>query len=593
MRRSVGAALVSALTLSTAASFGLGSAPAGAQSQTKTATEYVVVYRAGASAAAARAAIKAAGGSIVSERSEIGVAFVKSRRTAFMQVASRAGSVQGVARDRIIGKAPADAATSPAAIRDRVEKEGEGTAAAGARTAAPAGSLSDPLSPLQWDMKMIGATADGSYAKQLGSKKVLVGIIDTGVDGNHPDIKPNFDAGLSRNFTTHDPLIDGPCGPATAHPSCGVDPADVDHDGHGTHVASTIGSPLNGLGMAGVAPNVTLVNVRAGQDSGYFFLKPTIEALMYAADAGIDVVNMSFYTDPWLYNCGPANPAKWRSNPADPNSPLVAIDSPAEQAEQQTIIDATNLALNYAHDKRVTLVSASGNEHTDLGADPKLDQTSPDYPPDTARDRIVSNSCLSMPTEGDFVLSVNSVGPSGRKADYSNYGIEQTSVAAPGGWYRDGLGTPSYKTKNNLILAAYPEAVGRATGKILPDGSIAKGAFVEKDCAGGVCGYYQWIQGTSMASPHATGVVALIVSQYGVPDRMHLEGLTMKPSRVERTLYDSATERDCPEGGIQSYTDIGRPADYTAKCVEAGNDFNGFYGHGIVNAAQAVSEGRD
>ena len=54
-----------------------------------------------------------------------------------------------------------------------------------------------------------------------------------------------------------------------------IDPVDEDDDGHGTHVASTIASPINGLGIAGVAPDVTLVNIRAGQDSGYFFLQPT------------------------------------------------------------------------------------------------------------------------------------------------------------------------------------------------------------------------------------------------------------------------------------------------------------------------------
>ena len=45
------------------------------------------------------------------------------------------------------------------------------------------------------------------------------------------------------------------------------------------------------------------MNVRAGQDSGYFFLSPTANALTYSGDAGLDVVNMSFYVDPWLYNC--------------------------------------------------------------------------------------------------------------------------------------------------------------------------------------------------------------------------------------------------------------------------------------------------
>ena len=99
---------------------------------------------------------------------------------------------------------------------------------------------------------MIHATADGSYAKEKGNKNVLVGIIDTGVDGKHPDIAPNFSQSLSRNFTTDIPLIDGPCADEPDH-SCS-DPADVDENSHGTHVASTIGSPINNLGMAGVAP---------------------------------------------------------------------------------------------------------------------------------------------------------------------------------------------------------------------------------------------------------------------------------------------------------------------------------------------------
>ncbi len=178
-------------------------------------------------------------------------------------------------------------------------------------------------------MKQIHATADGSYKKEPGDHRVLVGVIDTGVDGTHPDIAPNFNRALSRNFTTDIPVdadgneVDGPC----EHPSC-VDPVDEDDNEHGTHVASTIASPLNGVGIAGVAPDVSLVNVRAGQDSGFFFLQPVVDALTYSADHGIDVVNMSFYTDPWLFNC--------TDNPAD---------SPEYQAEQRTIIQASERAL--------------------------------------------------------------------------------------------------------------------------------------------------------------------------------------------------------------------------------------------------------
>ena len=62
--------------------------------------------------------------------------------------------------------------------------------------------LSEPLADWQWDMRMIGATPEGSYAAQQGSKDVIVAVIDTGIDGSHPDIAPNFNEGLSRNWTT-------------------------------------------------------------------------------------------------------------------------------------------------------------------------------------------------------------------------------------------------------------------------------------------------------------------------------------------------------------------------------------------------------
>src|SRR4029434_39660 len=149
--------------------------------------------------------------------------------------------------------------------------------------------------------------------------------------------------------------IDGPCEFA----SC-VDPNNWDDDGHGTHVASTIASPIHGLGVAGVEPTVQIVNRRAGQDSGYFFLQPTVDALTYAGDIGVDVVNMSYYVDPWLFNCT--------------NNPDA---SPADQAAQRTIIEATHRALDYAHAHGVTLISSAGNEAIDY-TKPQIDDTSPD-----------------------------------------------------------------------------------------------------------------------------------------------------------------------------------------------------------------------
>ena len=85
-----------------------------------------------------------------------------------------------------------------------------------------------------------------SYRKERGDPGVLVGVLDTGIDGSHPDIAPNFNAALSRNFTTDIPLVDGDCADEPDG-SCN-DPADVDENGHGTHVAGRSPRPSTASG---------------------------------------------------------------------------------------------------------------------------------------------------------------------------------------------------------------------------------------------------------------------------------------------------------------------------------------------------------
>jgi subtilisin family serine protease len=529
-------------------------------------TEYLVLLEAGANHAQALAAVKAAGGVLVKENANLGTMTVRAAASGFVTRVSASPAIEGAAHSRPIGQLPQ-------ARPSVVEQEHLNAVAKGKSVPGKKGARSksaDPLDAQLWGLKMI--RADLAHAKHPGKKTVKVGVLDSGIDARNPDLAPNFDWKLSRNFAADLPEIDGPC----EFRGC-VDPVGWDDSGHGTHVAGTIGAALNGFGVSGVAPGVTLVEIRGGQDSGFVFLGPVVDALTYAGDVGLDVVNMSFYVDPWLYNCV--------NNPAD---------SPEAQAEQRATISTMKRALNYAHNKGVTLVGSLGNNHEDLGK-PRVDISSPDFGDVPAYSRPIDNAtCVDLPVEGPNVIGVSALGPSGKKADYSNYGTEQLDVAAPGGWFRDYFGTPNHRVNENLILSTYPVNVLQAGGLVDAAGAITPAGLaggVQKQCAAGVtdytkCGYYNWLQGTSMASPHVTGVAALIVSEYGKKGSHNSFGLA--PDKVRKILLDSAQRRACPTPRLQTYVNEGRDAEFDALC-EGPRSFNGFYGNGIVDAYAAVT----
>jgi subtilisin family serine protease len=578
MRRSRMVAVAGAVALATTA---LGVTAASAQAPaastaTGEARSFVVLADEGADASTLADRLEAAGATVTRTNTAIGMVTVTSTDSGFAAAARKLDGVRAAAADRVIGYAPDLAAPNP----DPIEKEHVFTKsrANGSTKLPPPPEGGDPMDGLLWGMDMIDAFA--AHGLNTG-EKVRVGVMDTGIDGSHLDLRDNFDAALSHNFTTdtEDPLWDGTC----EYADC-IDPVDVDDDGHGTHVAGTIGAALNGLGVSGVAPDVDLVNVRAGQDSGYFLLGPTVDALTYSADHGIDVVNMSFYVDPWLYNCEGGAPG----------------DSPEEAASQDAILLAMRAALTYANDHGVTLVGALGNEASDL-ANPGTDAGSPDYGFDGPHERSIDNAtCFDMPVEGPYVVGVSSLGPSERKAAYSNYttdlGSGEIEVSAPGGWYRDGLGSDTFRTNGNLILSTASLAALQSSGQVDKNGNVTKlgrDYGVLKACENGKhnnhtseCSYYEWLQGTSMASPHAAGVAALVVGAHG--SGATSEDFGLAPADTRSILMGTARDHACPDPNVVSYTDVGRPESWTATCVGS-EDFNGFYGDGIVNALNAVS----
>jgi subtilisin family serine protease len=391
----------------------------------------------------------------------------------------------------------------------------------------------DPLAPCQWDMRAIDATSTGSYALNKGAG-ARVGDIDTGIDLTHSDIMPNVDLAASCSFLYADTPTALPAEQVTRG-DCSNKDALQDYAGHGTHTAGTIASPINGEGISGVAPEATVVVLKAGTAEGYFFTQSVVDALRYAGDLRLDVVNMSFFADPWLFNCRDDN-------------------------EQKAIIQQISDAARYAQQRGVVLVAAAGNEGIDLNH-PTVDEISPDYPAGAAVTRPVNNNCVVLPQEIPGVVVVTATGAEDLLSWYSSYG-NLTDVAAPGG---SRYQTPTFDSARGRVLAPYSSTAG----------DLATQAAIGRLVVDEAGNYYAWLNGTSMAAPHVVGVAALIRSAH--PE--------MSRGAVIAALRSTATGLACPSELDPGVEFFGAPVQVCAGGIGSNN----FYGAGLVNAVAAIS----
>jgi subtilisin family serine protease len=397
--------------------------------------------------------VRAAGGTVVSDLlGQTGVLVVESSNHAFADVMSSYAVVDTVGKDLVWQGIPAGSPGGGGPV-----------------------SHADPAEALQWDMAMINAPQ--AHATQGGWGAVDVGILDSGIDGTHADFKnaagvSNVDCGRGRDFVPEGPGL-------------GVPGACVDNQVHGTHVAGTVAARANGLGVVGVAPNVSLVPVKVCDAPGYCYASAVVSGITYAGDAELDVINMSFFVD---------------DDELLASTELKCADDPQQRAFRRS----TERALQYARRQGVTAVAAIGNSDTDLAADKK---------------------CDVVPAEAPGVIATVALGPTSEKAGYSSYGRGAADVAAPGG------------------------------------NAAVTGASCDDQILSTVPGGYACLQGTSMASPHTTGVAALIVSQLG---KIGSDGdVKVSPGAVEDRLQRSAVDI-----GLAGYDEC--------------------FGHGRIDALRAV-----
>lgn len=420
--------------------------------------------------------IETAGGVITARLPQIGIAIVEADQD-FAMRAARIPEVRSAAADiELQFELPEAVSVSEAEFAN-----------------PPASGDDDTRFDLQWGSQAIDVA--GAWNRGHRGAGVIVAVLDSGVACAHPDIASNL-LGSSTSFVAGE----------------GVCRAFVSGFNHGTHVAGTIASPDNGLGTIGIAPEAKIMAVKVlSEVTGSGSFNGIIQGIVYAAENGADVINMSLGVRGGL-------PVNGRG-----------ANGIAE------LVNATKRAVQYARSQNALVVVSAGNDARDLDRDSATEVCD--------IDGCYRLNLRAFPAQVPGALAVSATGPNNwasapyttnldAPAYYTNYGQSAISFAGPGGAF-------DYPGTENCTIA------GLTRPCWVFDGVFAAGGYFVS--GGNVFASYSWSQGTSMAAPHVSGVAALIIGRHGGE---------MAPAAVERVLRASADDLGKP--GNDDYYGDGR-----------------------------------
>lgn len=376
-------------------------------------------------------------------------------------------------------------------------------AAARAQVSAPADAISSQSNParayfgwLQWNMRLIGADRAWAAGK-LGDPRVTVAIIDTGIDYDAYDLNGLVDLTRSVSFVPSDDTLETKYFPGLPGRN-----SVSDLNGHGTNVATQVSSKA--AVFAGVTSRTTLIGVKVLGADGRGTVGGVLSGVLWAADHGADVANMSLGGD--FVKAG--------------NGRLVSL---------------INRVFNYASRKGMLVVVAAGNN---LPAGIDLDRIGNVEPAYCTVPQVICVSSVGPLSGSDIGTAVENT-----PAVYSDYGRSAISVAGPGG-------NATFDAQGNPVPRVWPWGVDVAswvfslgskttvavdrTGKLVGSAGCESGRCVTGEI------------GTSQATPHVAGLAALLIAERG----------TGHPSQIKAVIEQSAVDFGQP--GTDPYYGKGR-----------------------------------